>query len=276
MSVASTGIVVSDSVTTARVPATGAVVVCGSHGGQTAAAYATRLRVCGVIFNDAGVGKDDAGIEGLAMLDDQHIPAAAVSHLTARIGDGNDTYECGVVKHLNRAAEEAGGAMAMRAKELANVLAAQGHSIPAQPLFHEVRTHRVLDGGTPSIVLVDSAAELGPADRGAIVLTGSHGGLVYGKTLKVPVAAAFFNDAGFGKERAGILRVEALEDEGAAGLAVSHTSAKIGAALETYESGVVSFRNGLAARYGIEVGVTAREAVLILVSRLREKDRYDG
>jgi len=43
-----------------------------------------------VILNDAGVGRDRAGIGGLALLDTIGMSAATLSHRSARIGDGDD------------------------------------------------------------------------------------------------------------------------------------------------------------------------------------------
>jgi hypothetical protein len=61
-----------------------------------------------VFFNDAGVGKEQAGIAALAMLDEEGTPAGAVGHRTARIGDALDTWEAGVLSHVNRAARRRG------------------------------------------------------------------------------------------------------------------------------------------------------------------------
>src|ERR1700689_2132329 len=45
------------------------VVVSGSYGGRYNAYNAAKWPVRAVIMNDAGIGKDDAGIVGLAFLD---------------------------------------------------------------------------------------------------------------------------------------------------------------------------------------------------------------
>ena len=57
-----------------------------------------------VVLNDAGVGKDDAGIAALEMLQARGVACATVSHSTARIGDALDSWEHGVLSHLNEAA----------------------------------------------------------------------------------------------------------------------------------------------------------------------------
>src|SRR5579864_9083135 len=94
-------IILDDSITRVGPEAKGAVVVNGSHGGVYAAYLAAKLGVAAAIFNDAGVGRDRAGIAGLAYLADLGIPAAAVGNMTARIGDGADMMARGVITHAN-------------------------------------------------------------------------------------------------------------------------------------------------------------------------------
>jgi hypothetical protein len=81
-------IVTADSITRVGSQAKGAVVVNGSHGGLYAAYLAAKLGVAAAIFNDAGIGRDQAGIAGVDYLAELGIPAAAVGNMTARIGDG--------------------------------------------------------------------------------------------------------------------------------------------------------------------------------------------
>ncbi|HEY7804213.1 MAG TPA: hypothetical protein VIC30_07240, partial [Orrella sp.] len=57
-----------------------------------------------VFFNDAGVGKDQAGIEALKILDELHILAFAYGHDSARIGQAADGLENGIVTHVNQTA----------------------------------------------------------------------------------------------------------------------------------------------------------------------------
>ena len=83
-------IVIADSITRVGPEAAGAVVVNASHGGVYAAYLAAKLHAAAAIFNDAGVGRDRAGIGGLDYLEDFGIAAATVGHDTARIGDGAD------------------------------------------------------------------------------------------------------------------------------------------------------------------------------------------
>ncbi|MCX7860794.1 MAG: hypothetical protein N2385_11925 [Chloroflexus sp.] len=94
-------IVLMDSISYLDENDQGAFVVSGSHGGTSSARYALAVPLAGVVFNDAGIGKDNAGIAGLMMLDEQRIPAMAVAHTSARIGDAADTWDCGVISACN-------------------------------------------------------------------------------------------------------------------------------------------------------------------------------
>ena len=97
-------LVVVDSITEALDGAAGTVVVSGSHGGASAARFALPARVALAVFNDAGVGKDDAGIAALALLQREGIAAGTVAHDSARIGDARSTWRDGVISHANAAA----------------------------------------------------------------------------------------------------------------------------------------------------------------------------
>jgi hypothetical protein len=97
-----------DSITQLEPADAGAWVVSGSHGGVSSGEVACSLPLAGVVFNDAGVGKNEAGIVALAMLQRHGVPALAVAHTSARIGDARDAWENGVVSRLNQAARSQG------------------------------------------------------------------------------------------------------------------------------------------------------------------------
>ena len=112
------------------------------------------------------------------------------------------------------------------------------------------------------VVAVDTIAHVAPEDEGQIIATGSHGGISSGEYAgRVAVAAVFFNDAGVGKEDAGIAALDYLESRGIAAGAVSHESAIIGDAAETWECGVVSALNERARAAGFAPGEPLRTAV---------------
>jgi hypothetical protein len=86
------------------------VIVSGSHGGVSAASFVVDHphRPLIVFFNDAGIGKDDAGIAGLPMLEAIGVAGCAYSHVSARIGEAADGLASGVVSHINAPARAMG------------------------------------------------------------------------------------------------------------------------------------------------------------------------
>jgi len=106
-----------DSVTEGGPEQNGAVVVTASHGGLSAARYAAAYRPRLVVFNDAGIGKEEAGVAGLAVLEGLGLAALAVAATSARIGDAADTWESGVISRVNAPARDLGFSAGERLRE---------------------------------------------------------------------------------------------------------------------------------------------------------------
>lgn len=264
--VAGVPVLLSDSVTVFdAADAAGAIIVSGSHGGTSAIGYVVRVGARGVLVNDAGVGKEEAGIAGLACADAAGLAVAAVAHDSARIGDAQDTLDHGRVSHVNRVAAAAGVRPDMDAPSAIAALTT-AEPPPAETVQQESPPQPpvLVDPGPPAIYVVDSAVHVREALTGTIVVTGSHGGATHGRALDAAVAGAFFNDAGIGKDRAGIGRLVILEASSTPGLAVSHVSARIGDAADAWEHGVVSVVNTAAAALGIQPGQTVRHAAGVI------------
>ncbi|MCF6283144.1 MAG: hypothetical protein L3J28_13240 [Candidatus Polarisedimenticolaceae bacterium] len=113
---------VMDSVAYAEKSNSGHIIICGSHGGESAAKYLLNFSPAGAIFNDAGQGKNSAGVSGLHLLSDAGIPAAAVDTFTAEIGDGNETYNAGIISTVNNVARKCGVGIGMTAIEAAKLM----------------------------------------------------------------------------------------------------------------------------------------------------------
>ena len=90
-----------DSITWIDADDAGQIVISGSHGGRSAAEYAILLPLALCCINDAGVGKDRAGIVALDMLEARGTPGVAFSHDSARIGEARDAWDHGVISHCN-------------------------------------------------------------------------------------------------------------------------------------------------------------------------------
>ena len=104
MAIAAPARVLLDSVTQVEPRHAGLLVVTGSHGGASVVPYARAVRAWLYVFNDAGVGKEGAGIAALDLLQRDGIAAATVAHTSARIGEALDSWEHGVISHRNAAA----------------------------------------------------------------------------------------------------------------------------------------------------------------------------
>src|SRR5580704_17172957 len=98
----------ASSSATAPPECAGHVLVSGSYGGEYNAFHAGKRGIRGVVLNDAGVGKDGAGIRGLAYLDRVGLPGATADAHSCHIGDGDHMLACGVVSHVNENARRYG------------------------------------------------------------------------------------------------------------------------------------------------------------------------
>ena len=116
------------------------------------------------------------------------------------------------------------------------------------------------------LLIVDSITEAVGRGEGAVVVSGSHGGLSAARfAAQAKVRLAVFNDAGVGLDRAGIAGLALLQDLGIAACAVSHDSARIGDAASTHDVGVISHVNAAAAALGAKPGRPLRDWIATLV-----------
>ena len=104
----SVAVLIHDSVVKLPAEADGAVVVGGSHAAAYAAYMSAKYGCRAAIHHDAGIGKDEAGVVALEMLQAAGIAAGTVSHNSARIGDARDCWESGVISRCNAAARALG------------------------------------------------------------------------------------------------------------------------------------------------------------------------
>ncbi len=262
------GLVLAPTVTKLPPQARGAVLLTASHGGRYAGGCALLAGVRAVVFHDAGIGRDAAGIAALGLCDaaGTGIPAAAIGHASARIGDAADMLARGRISCANAAAAALSVVPGMTCAEaLDRLAAAPVQDYPPPQGTAEARRTLPLPGAVRRVVLLDSASLVrAEEDRGAILVTGSHGGLVGGEAamaLRAEAWAAAFNDAGIGIEAAGIGRLAPLAARGIAAVTVAAVSARIGEAGSTLRDGVISAVNAVAAARGAAVGARLAEVV---------------
>ncbi|QJW95043.1 hypothetical protein [Frigoriglobus tundricola] len=77
----------------------------------------------------------------------------------------------------------------------------------------------------------------------------------------------FFNDAGFGADRAGAAALPLLDSDGIAAATVAADSACIGDGGSTLTQGIISAVNETAYRLGARVGATALEVARAVAER---------
>lgn len=263
-------IVVADSVTGLGARHRDAVLVSGSHGGVIAAHYAIIAGVRAVIFNDAGVGLHDAGIAGLPLLEGLGIAAAAVSHRTARIGDGHDTLASGIVSKANSVAAACGVHVGSPCRVAAETLrdAPMGTASSPAPIGgrHLLRPG---SGTHPPVIGIDSIGLVRAGDQATMLVVGSHGGVHGGDAataLPVDAFAAFFHDAGRGKDDAGVTRLPVLAQRGIPAGAVDYRTARIGDARSLWDTGVLSCENAAMRARGARAGMTVQAAAARLLA----------
>lgn len=235
-----------NSITDANASSAGNVLVSGSHGGRYPAALASIAQAHAVIFNDAGIGLDEAGIAGVKILAKCQMAAASTSCMSCKIGSADDMAANGIISYANSVAADLGVVTGMLVSKAADLMLTATKPNRQLPPVDEARWEETIDGINPTILFVDSASLVGPDDEGRIIITGSHGGLIGGdptRALKAKAKLAVFNDAGIGKEQTGIARLAALDQIGVAALTVSHATARIGDARSNLDTGIVSAIN---------------------------------
>ena len=120
----------------------------------------------------------------------------------------------------------------------------------------------VARGPKGRVLIMDSITKVAPGDEDTLVVSASHGGASSGEfALEIPLRVAFFNDAGVGKDDAGIASLAMLQARGVAGGTVSHLSARIGDSQDMWDHGVVSHVNERSRALGIEPGQSLRETL---------------
>jgi len=220
-----------------------------------------------VIGFDGGVGPQGANIAGLWYFEALNVPAAAVDVMSIILGDGVDTYHNGRISFINRPAQDCGVRVGMAAHEAARLMLEHE---PGKPSAYQVTNRRVMHE-TPAgrqIVVTDSIVFGTEADRRNILVTAGHTGRSGARhIINVGPFGFICSDGGRGRNDSGMAGLEITAAEGIAGATVDAHLARMGDGMSTYEDGIISAANRLAQDCGVRVGMSAREAALLLVNR---------
>ncbi len=272
------GVILLDSLGDLQPDNTSPILVCASHCGDNGT-FARKLKKCrvkAVFLNNAGIGKNLAGISGLLYYEAENILACAVDHFSAEIGVAQDTWENGIISHTNSLAEEAGIQIGDSVKEaVAKII--KYPSLTQKNMNFESnekeensskvdlkkQTQTQIDD--VSITVTDSITFLNESNAGDIVVCGSHGGVSAGHyAQKHRLKAVFFNDAGIGKNNAGIKSLESLSDAGIIACTVDCMSAEIFNGQDVLDNGIITVCNQLAKTRNINEKMTVKEAIKLI------------
>lgn len=126
---------------------------------------------------------------------------------------------------------------------------------------------RKLHLGSTTIWIMDSISYISLEHKDCIIVSASHGGLSSARyALEQPPLLTVFNDAGIGKDKAGVAALFSLEDKNLASLAISASSARIGDAEDTWENAIISDLNNTAKAMGFDKNKSLKESILAIFS----------
>jgi len=273
------GVILLDSLGDLQPSNSSPILVCASHCGDNGT-FARKLKNChvkAVFLNNAGIGKNNAGISGLSHYEAENILACAVDHNSAEIGVARDTWESGIISHTNTLAEEAGiqpgdsvQEAVARIIKIIDKTSLNPNNKSFESLINDEKensskvdlkkqTQTQIDG---SITVTDSITFLNESNAGDIVVCGSHGGVSAGHyAQKHRVKAVFFNDAGIGKNNAGIKSLDSLSDAGILACTVDCMSAEIFNGQDILDNGIITVCNQLAKSKNIKEKMTVKDAI---------------
>ena len=258
-------IVVMDSMTYVdeRNSADDVLIAASYFGAMPVCHWVLPVRPRGVIAQEAGGGKNMAGLSGLWSLDGHGIPGAATETASCRISDGADMYENGVIAHVNASAQRRGVKPGMTAAEAAALMLQAAQDEGEHPAAREV----VFEGEGGRILALGSTSFISGANAGDVICAGSAFSAPSADyAAPYAISGLICNDAGLCKDDSGIAGLAVMEARGIPAAAVSAASAEIGEGLSTYWHGAVSAMNAPAQSLGVTVGMPAKDAAMLMLT----------
>ena len=253
------------------------VVVNASYSGVLPARFIAAKAPAGSIGLDCAVGPQGASIAGLWYLEAKDLPAATVDVSGVLLGDGVDVWNHGRISYANQPARDLGVREGQGVEEAARAMLSGAVVAPATASDVTNRCTMIEHPSGRTVVCTDSIAFGLPEDRGANVLvTAGHTGRSAVPYLEKFLPHAFIcSDGGMGRERSGVAALPVLAARGVAGAAVDARTARMGDALSSWETGVISAVNDLAREAGVTEGMPCREAAELLVAWAPERKELD-
>lgn len=223
----------------------------------------------GIIAVDAGIGRNDSGIGGLALADSVHVPAASVSVFSAEMCIGRSVWDDGVISRVNTTAAALGVQSGLSTQEAAVLMLRAPHGMARHLANPAGETDFLLQGGEDGGIYGCWSMGLPRGDRERDVFC-------VGTPVDTTMTVHMYNhrvlprgvigsDGGFGRAQMAVAGLHILQDMGIACVGVSHLSAELGDARRIYNDGVVSVTNELAAVAGVVPGMPARDAAMLIL-----------
>jgi hypothetical protein len=242
------------------------VIVIGSYCGTRVLAPIFTHGAKAVIATDAGIGKDEAGISGLKHGETIGVPVATIAVMSAETSNGRSTL-LGEISRANAQARALGVALGMPGYEAAALLAKApaGKPIPTSPGAEEkpVVVDQTPKGRIWAAPGTTAITEKIPND---IVCSGANSSRVSSDgVIRMGAKGSIANDAGIAKNNSAVEGVMILGERGIPSAAVSTLSARLGEGLSTWNDGIISVINHVAAARGVKVGMSAKEAARLML-----------
>jgi hypothetical protein len=244
----------------------GDVIAVGSYCGTRVLAEIFSRGVKAVIATDAGIGKDEAGISGLKYGETIGVPVAAIVTMSAETSNGRSTL-LGEISRVNAQARALGVAPGMAAYEAAALFAKASPGKP-NPTSQGAEETPVVVEETPHGRIWTSGGTTAFHDKisNDVFCSGSNTSRVFSDgTLRIAAKGGIANDAGIAKNNSAVEGVMLLGERGVPAASVATLSARLGEGSSTWNDGIISVINPPAAKLGIKVGMTAKEAARLML-----------
>jgi uncharacterized protein YunC (DUF1805 family) len=223
----------------------------------------------GVIAVDAGIGRNDSGVGGLALADSVHVPAAAISVYSAEMCVGRSVWDDGVVSRINATAAALGVQPGLSTAEAATRMLRAPRGMPRHLANPQGDSDFLLVAGDDGGIYGCWSMGLPRGDRARDVFC-------VGTPVDTTMTVHMYNhrilprgvigsDGGFGRGQMAIAGLHILQDMGIACAGVSHLSAELGNARSIHADGIISVANARAEQLGIREGMAARDAAALML-----------
>jgi hypothetical protein len=242
------------------------VIVVGSYCGTRILAPMFTRGVKAAIATDGGIGKDDAGISGLKHGEGIGVPVATIAAMSAETSNGRSTL-LGEISRANAQARALGVAPGMVAYEAAARLAKASAGKPIlTPLGAEEAAVVVEETARGRIWATPGSTAIKDQIPNDVICSGANSSRVFSDgVLRITAKGGIANDAGIAKNNTAVEGVKLLGERGIPAAAAGTMSARLGEGLSTWNDGVISVVNPVAAARGVKAGMSVKEAARLML-----------